>query len=377
MPQLQASIIINNYNYAAYLEEAIDSALNQTYSAREVIVVDDGSSDSSREVLRRYENDVQVVLKENGGQASAFNAGFEVSLGDVVFFLDADDAFLPRLVEEAVALFRESEVVKVHWPLHIIDATGKDTDEILDPDLPEGDFRETVRRYGPMNELTWPSPPTSGNAYSRNFLRAVLPMPETPYRLYADAYLFGLAPAFGVLRRLQVPQALYRRHGSNAYDSRAGFAEKLAMGLSDFEQQAAFLARHYQRAGLPFETSVWRGRAWWPRIQESLDEIFAIAPPGEALILIDDDAWGTDDVIFGRPRFPFPERCGVSWGPPADDAEAVGELERLREQGARYLVFAWPAFWWLECYADFVAYCRQSFPCRLQNDRVLIYDLGA
>ncbi len=226
-----------------------------------------------------------------------------------------------------------------------------------------------------MNELTWPSPPTSGNAYSREFLLSVLPMPERPYRLYADAYLFGLAPALGVLRRLPEPHALYRRHGANAYNSRAGFAEKLAMGLADFEQQAAFLSRHYQREGLEFETRVWRREAWWPRIQASLDEILAIVAPGEALILVDDDAWGTDGILFGRQRFPFPERFGMSWGPPGDDQEAVAELERLRKEGAAFLVFAWPAFWWLDCYQEFGAYCRQSFRRLLQNDRVLIYDL--
>ncbi len=375
MAEPLASIIINNYNYAAYLEEALASALNQTYSPHEVIVVDDGSSDGSREVVERYQNDVHAVLKDNGGQASAFNTGFEVSRGEIVFFLDADDAFLPGLAAHVVPLFREPDVVKVHWPLRIVDATGRDTGEILDANLPEGDFRETVLRSGPMNELTWPSPPTSGNAYSREFLRAVLPMPEAPYRLYADAYLFGLAPAFGVLRRLQPPQALYRRHGSNAYNCRAGFAEKLAMGLSDFEQQAAFLARHYQRGGLRVETSVWRRRAWWPRIQASLDEILAFTEPGEALILVDDDSWGTDDMLFGRRRLPFPERFGVSWGAPGDDTEAVAELERLRRQGARFLVFAWPAFWWLECYADFDAYCRRSFPCIVDNDRLVMYDL--
>ncbi len=377
MPHPRVSIVVNNYNYAAYLEEAITSALDQTYPDLEVIVVDDGSNDRSREVLEQYRRDVRVVLKDNGGQGSAFNAGFDVSRGDFVFFLDADDAYMLGLVENAVPLFGEPEVVKVHWPLRVVDAAGNDSGEILHPQLPEGDFRETVRRFGPMNELTWPSPPTSGNAYSRSFLRAVLPMPGAPYRLYADAYLFGLAPAFGLIRRLEAPLALYRRHGANAYNVRAGFAEKLAMGLVDFEQQAALLSRHYRRDGLPFDPSVWRRSAWWPRIQASLEEICSIVAPGEALILVDDDAWGTSGVVLGRRRFPFLERFGVSWGPPADDAEAVAELERLRKEGARLLVFAWPAFWWLECYPDFDAYCRESFPRLLQNDRVLIYDLHA
>ncbi len=375
MTPTAASIIINNYNYADYLEEAILSALNQSYPNVEVIVVDDGSSDGSREMLRRYRDEVRVVLKDNGGQASAFNAGFDVSRGDVVFFLDSDDAFLPQLVDHVVPVFRETDVVKVHWPLRVVDADGNDTFEVLDPDLPEGDFRDVVRAYGPMTERTWPSPPTSGNAYSRWFLHSVLPMPESPYRLYADAYLFGLAPAFGVIRRLETPQALYRLHGANAYNSRAEFAEKLALGLEDFEQQATFLSRHYRRQGFQVEPEEWRRHAWWPRVQASLDEILGIVKAEEAFILVDDDAWGTNDVVFGRQRLPFAERDGMSWGPPGDDDEAVAEVERLKKEGAGFLVFAWPAFWWLEFYQRFAHYCRQSFPRLLENDRLLVYDL--
>jgi len=72
---ITVSIIIDNYNYGRFLGEAIDSALAQTYPHVEVIVVDDGSTDNSREVIAKYGDRIIPVLKENGGQASAFNAG--------------------------------------------------------------------------------------------------------------------------------------------------------------------------------------------------------------------------------------------------------------------------------------------------------------
>src|SRR5437870_11095985 len=97
---LRASIIITSYNYGRFLAEAIDSALAQTYPATEVIVVDDGSTDHSRELVLGYGDRIRAVLKENGGQASAFNAGFNVSRGDVLFFLDSDDLLLPSAVEQ-------------------------------------------------------------------------------------------------------------------------------------------------------------------------------------------------------------------------------------------------------------------------------------
>ena len=70
------SIVINNYNYGRFLAAAIESALAQTYPGTETIVVDDGSTDESRAVVDRFEGRVRALLKSNGGQASAINAGF-------------------------------------------------------------------------------------------------------------------------------------------------------------------------------------------------------------------------------------------------------------------------------------------------------------
>src|SRR5713101_7004789 len=102
-----ASIIINNYNYAGFLRDAIDSALNQTYPDTEVIVVDDGSTDGSREVITEYRDRIIPVFKENGGQTSALNVAFRISRGQVVHFVDADDALLPAAVERVVQVCRD------------------------------------------------------------------------------------------------------------------------------------------------------------------------------------------------------------------------------------------------------------------------------
>src|SRR4051812_11797773 len=94
-----ASIIINNYNYALYLAAAIESALEQAYPNCEVVVVDDGSTDDSRQIIESYGSQITAIYKANGGQASALNAGFFASEGQIVLFLDADDVLLPAAMQ--------------------------------------------------------------------------------------------------------------------------------------------------------------------------------------------------------------------------------------------------------------------------------------
>jgi len=89
------SVLINNFNYGRFLSDAIDSALGQSYSNTEIIVVDDGSTDGSRDVIRGYGNRIISLFKPNGGQASAFNSAFAASKGEWILFLDSDDYFAP------------------------------------------------------------------------------------------------------------------------------------------------------------------------------------------------------------------------------------------------------------------------------------------
>src|SRR5215813_6324037 len=150
-----ASIVISSYNYGHFLPHAIESALGQTYARTEVIVVDDGSTDHSWEVIAGYGERVLPIRKDNGGQASALNAGYRASRGEVVFFVDSDDLLLPTAVEKALPFFADPGVAKVHWSLRTVDDKGQGTGEAVMPDLPEGDLRGAVIRDGPYGYL-WP-----------------------------------------------------------------------------------------------------------------------------------------------------------------------------------------------------------------------------
>ncbi len=114
----------------------------------------------------------------------------------------------------------------------------------------------------------------------------------------------------------------------------------------------------------------------WPyRVYRATQEIFGLIPPGNAFILVDENNWAVGEDIAARRRIPFLERDGQYWGSPADDATAIRELERLRQSGAGYIVFAWPAFWWLDYYTEFHGYLESEFRCILRNNNVVVFDL--
>jgi hypothetical protein len=366
-----ASIIISSYNYGRFLREAIDSALGQTYPNTEVIVVDDGSTDDSRDVIASYGDRIIPVLKENGGQASTWNAGFRESRGNVVVFLDSDDVLLPTAVEDALQTLKDRRLAKVHWPLLAINQQGQKTGQLVPRrPLPDGAVRETVLAGGP-GSYTWP--PSSGNAWTRTFLDSVFPMPEAAYRVSPDFYLAALAPLFGPTARITQPQSCWRIHGeNNSWSER--FEDRLERLIKLWDQTCNAMVAYGQAHDIHVEPERWVANSWHA-VRRAVQEITEVVPSGDIFILVDRNHWATDDTVAGRRRFPFTERNGQYWGPPADDAAAIREVERLRQAGAGFVVFAWTVFWWLDHYAELHQHLRSSYRCALQNERVIIFDL--
>lgn len=113
---------------------------------------------------------------------------------------------------------------------------------------------------------------------------------------------------------------------------------------------------------------------WQDTVRQTTKEIARVVPNGATLVVVDQDELG--QLSLGdRCTIPFLERHGQYWGPPKDDARGIFEVERLREGGADWMVFAWPAFWWLEHYAELRRYLESSFNCPLNNTRVVVFDL--
>jgi glycosyltransferase involved in cell wall biosynthesis len=128
----RVSAIIPVYNGATTVAEAIDSALAQTYTDLEVIVVNDGSTDATGEVLRRYASHIKVIDRPNGGIAAARNTGVAAATGEYLAFLDSDDIWMPAMVERAVvALDCNPVCVLAYMNCAVIDSDGNDLGSAL------------------------------------------------------------------------------------------------------------------------------------------------------------------------------------------------------------------------------------------------------
>ncbi len=209
--------LITNHNYGRFLSAAIDSALAQSHTPLEVLVVDDGSSDASREILAGYGTRIRTILKEQGGQASAFNAGFAAARGELICFLDADDLWLPDKVARVVEAHREGPVLVCHdLTLAYEEAqTGPASSWCLatDTSLARGSVIPELLAEGAV----WRFSPTSGMSITRAVAQALAPLPEADWPICADNPVAYGAAWLGAVGALEQPLGVYRVHDSNQF----------------------------------------------------------------------------------------------------------------------------------------------------------------
>jgi len=211
---LSISIIIINWNYAAYLPIAVNSALAQTRSTDQVVIVDDGSTDNSREIIARYGSAVTGVLQPQGGHVRAMNAGYAASTGDLCIFLDADDYLYPNCVERVLDAWPEG-AVKLQFRLDTIDRDGVDQ-AMPFPNI--GPFLTPAAVLAQSLMSSWyPWTVSTGNAYSRAFLDGLMPIDAERIYRSPDGYLNKMAPLFGEVHSLSDILGAYRVHGRNAW----------------------------------------------------------------------------------------------------------------------------------------------------------------
>lgn len=141
------SVVIPNYNYGRFIAEAIESVLAQTHPIQEIIVVDDGSTDDSIEIIKRFSAKVKLISQQNRGVGAARNVGVKSSNGEFIAFLDADDIWLPTKIEEQLKGFTD-KVVLVSCGKREFDSQNGKTLVVRLPDRIEWSAEDILlRRY--------------------------------------------------------------------------------------------------------------------------------------------------------------------------------------------------------------------------------------
>ncbi len=217
------SVIVNNYNHERFLPAAINSVLMLKMPLAEVIVVDDGSTDGSREVIAAYGARITPIFQDNAGQLRACLNALARSTGDYVYFLDADDV-VSAVFAEIVPPLLDRNPAKIQFRLSSIDSDGAPLNSTF-PSFP--------KRYGQAEIVRdmaawgfYVTPPTSGNVFRRDVLERVASL-RIDYETAVDGIALYLAPLVGEVATVDRPLAFYRLHGSNLHQQHVLSAVRL------------------------------------------------------------------------------------------------------------------------------------------------------
>jgi glycosyltransferase involved in cell wall biosynthesis len=243
---MKLSVIIANHNYRDFIGAAIESALAVDWPNKEIIVVDDASTDDSRSIIEGFRDRVAVYFRPKSHQLGAHMFGFERSSGDIIIFLDSDDLLEPEVMQEVAKVWRPG-VSKIQYRLNVIDATGSQLGTAL-PQFPRNDDPQELRRIY-LRTMAYTSPPGSGNAYSRDFVRDVFAFgPTIPQ---SDTVLVTIAPILGDVLTIRKPLARYRIHATNTMAMSSLDAAKLRYRLQEDVERVRWFATVSQQLGLP------------------------------------------------------------------------------------------------------------------------------
>jgi len=207
------TVLIDTFNYGRFIDEAIRSVLIQDFPAEqmEIVVVDDGSTDDTRERVAQYADRVQYFYKPNGGQASAFNFGIGKARGEYVALLDADDYWVPSKLSKVVKAFESGPDVSLVY--HRFQEFRMETCEWR-----LGDFNG-VSGFIPRDKISallFTACQTSGLTFRTEMVRKLLPLDER-MTIQADGLLAALIIFLGPAIAIDEPLAVYRIHGTNLY----------------------------------------------------------------------------------------------------------------------------------------------------------------
>ena len=213
---MKITALVNSYNYGKYIEKTLNSIFSQTTIPDEIIIVDDGSTDNSCAVIKKYIADkpsVKLIEKTNSGQLSTFNAAYQYVTGDLIFFIDSDDLWQPTYLEKIVNIYKERPVDYVFCAFEEFDQSQRIIKK-YDKDTDLG-FSTAFTYF----KKVYIGGPTATLSIRRALFDRIFPVPyEDAWRVCADLPLvMGASLAGGHKYYCAEPLVLYRIHKVNAH----------------------------------------------------------------------------------------------------------------------------------------------------------------
>jgi glycosyltransferase involved in cell wall biosynthesis len=235
------SVIIVNYNYGRFVGAALESVLAQTYEKLEIVVVDDGSTDDSPEILRMYEPRVRLVRQANKGVSAARNRGIAESEGSLVAFLDSDDMWLPKKVERQVETFGDLAVGMVYTGLEYVDSEGRTLCSAT-----EGTRGDVLVE---LALLRGPGVPASGSsAMVRRSALETVGLFDESLSTSADWDLWRRIACHYKIELVREPLVQYRQHGSAMHRNVESYERDMLRAFSSmFSDPSAWAVHSMER----------------------------------------------------------------------------------------------------------------------------------
>lgn len=207
------SLVIDTYNNSEFINDAVDSALNQNYPSEyiEIIVIDDGSTDDTRKKLSHYGNKIKYLYKENGGQASALNLALRNCTGEYIVLLDSDDKCTFDRVQKVVDEFNKYDDLACVLNSRVIVNGEEVFHEKYDEFHNKGLGASTVDLFMKAGYGT------SRSSFRMEYISKILPLPEINLEIEADLYFNLIMFWYGKVSCLNDQLTIYRIHGNNLF----------------------------------------------------------------------------------------------------------------------------------------------------------------
>ncbi|HBH61299.1 MAG TPA: family 2 glycosyl transferase [Nitrospiraceae bacterium] len=395
----KVTIAIPTYNRSGLLKTALKSALDQEYNDYNILVLDNASTDDTEDVVRSFTDSRITYVRNNKniGLVRNWNRTIKLNTSLYLNILQDDDIMLPGFIRESITVLEENPKAAFSFTR----AGGIDINGVSVPipgDEPDGGIIDGLEYlHQIVNGHNWVIHASTVMMRSSalaefgpfDMVHSKHSEDVNLYLRMASYYDIAFIPKLLSYVRLHAGQDTQLRFNSPGGTGRIAMMSERTDAVAYLLQSERAKDRGYRQwlADRLLHISMRRSEltqvlvpdlnlSWTDRLEIAIEEIIALIPMNNRFILVDEDKWGSH-IFSNRHVIPFLERNGRYWGAPPDDETAIQEFNRLWKSGAGFIVFGWPAFWWLDYYSGLRDYLNAKFRCIMKNSRLIVYDLSA